>query len=289
MASSKEIRNKIKSVKNTQQITRAMEMVAASKMRRAQDRMQATRPYADAIKRVVEHVSHSHPEYRHPFLVERPVQHVGVMVVSSDRGLCGGLNVNLFRQVLTFLETQKQQGVKPHFALLGQKADVFFKRIGGDVWARSKHLGDAPDLTALIGPIKVMLDAYLAGKIDAVYVAYNRFVNTMTQEARVERLLPLAPEDLKGSAQQGPGWDYLYEPDPQEVLDQLLVRYIESVVYQAVVENVSCEQAARMVAMKAASDNAGDLISELKLVYNKARQAQITQELSEIVSGAAAV
>ena len=287
MAGAKEIRTKIKSIGSTQKITKAMEMVAASKMRRAQDRMQSSRPYAERIRRVITHMAHAHPEYRHPFLVPREdVKRVGLIVVSTDRGLCGGLNVNLFKAVIAAMQEWDAAGREIDLAVFGAKAQQFFKRIGGNIVAETTHMGDAPLVTDLIGPVKVMLDAHVEGRIDRLYLAYNRFVNTMTQRPVVEQLIPVEPEE---DDQLRHHWDYIYEPEAQPVVDALMTRYIESLVYQAVVENVASEMAARMVAMKAASDNAGTLIDELQLAYNKARQAAITQELSEIVSGAAAV
>jgi F-type H+-transporting ATPase subunit gamma len=287
MAGAKEIRTKIASIKSTQKITSAMEMVAASKMRKAQDRMSASRPYAEKMLQVISHLHHASPEYRHSFLaVERQRRRVGYIVVSSDRGLCGGLNSNLFRTLVGTIKEQRAAGVEPAFCTIGAKALGFFKRFGGNVLAQVTHMGDKPHIEDLIGTVKVMLDAYESHEIDAVYVAFNAFVNTMTQRPTVRQLVPIRAETISQIEYR---WDYIYEPDAKSVLDALLVRYIESLVYQAVVENGACEQAARMVAMKAASDNAGGLIDELQLVYNKARQAAITQELSEIVSGAAAV
>lgn len=286
MAGAKEIRTQIKSIKNTQKITRAMEMVAASKMRGAQQRMQAARPYADKIRQVIGHLARANPEYQHPFMAERPEKRVGYIVVSSDRGLAGGLNSNLFRQVVAAVAKDREQGLELDLVTIGNTAIQFFKRFGGNVVAQASHLGDRPQLTDLIGTVKVMLDAYREGRIDRLVICYNRFVNTMTQAPTVERILPLPPAE---EAVQSYSWDYIYEPGAPEVLDQLLTRYVESLVYQAVVENAASEQAARMVAMKAASDNAGTLIDDLELAYNKARQAAITKELSEIVGGAAAV
>jgi F-type H+-transporting ATPase subunit gamma len=287
MAGAKEIRTKISSIKSTQKITKAMEMVAASKMRKAQDRMHASRPYAEKMLQVIKHLAKASPEYRHNLMAEeRELKRVGFIVVSSDRGLCGGLNSNLFRKLLTEVKGRKADGVDATFCTIGSKALGFFKRFGGRVEAEVTHLGDKPHIEQLIGTVKVMLDAFENKEIDAVYIAYNEFVNTMTQRPRIQQLVPLPMED---EGPQGPIWDYIYEPDSKVVLDTLLPRYIESLVYQAVVENGACEQAARMVAMKSASDNAGGLIDELQLVYNKARQAAITQEISEIVSGAAAV
>jgi len=286
MAGAKEIRTQIKSIQNTRKITKAMEMVAASKMRKAQDRMRASRPYAEKIRNVIAHLSQAHPEYKHPFLIEREARRVGLIIISTDRGLCGGLNINLFKTVIGQLREWQDAGLEVDIAVFGSKAQQFFKRIGGNIVAQATHLGDAPGVDDLIGSVKVMLDAYSEGRIDRLYLASNEFVNTMTQRPQVDQLLPVAgepDEELKHH------WDYIYEPDAKPVLDGLLMRYIESLVYQGVVENVACEMAARMVAMKAASDNAGNLIDELQLAYNKARQAAITQELSEIVSGAAAV
>ncbi len=287
MAGAKEIRSKIASIKSTQKITKAMEMVAASKMRKAQERMQGSRPYAEKMRQVVGHLYHASAEYRHGFMTaERERKRVGYIVVSSDRGLCGGLNNNLFRMLVRDIRAQREQGVEADFCTIGNKALGFFKRVGGRILAQATHLGDAPHIEDLIGTVKVMLDAFEQGEIDAVYIAYNRFVNTMTQAPTVEQLAPLKGE---ASAELKHHWDYIYEPESRSVIDNLLVRYIESLVYQAVVENGACEQSSRMVAMKASTDNAGDLIDELQLIYNKARQAAITQEISEIVGGAAAV
>lgn len=286
MAGAKEIRSKIKSIQNTKKITKAMEMVAASKMRRAQDRMAASRPYAEKMRNVIGHLALAHPEYRHPFLVEREAKRVGLIVVSSDRGLAGGLNVNLFRQAVRRMREWSNEGLEIDLTLFGNKALGFMKRLGADIVSQATHLGDTPRLADVIGPVKVMLDAYYEGRIDRVYIAENEFVNTMTQRPHIEQLLPIVPADDERLKHH---WDYLYEPEAKEVLDGLLMRYIESQVYQGVVENVACEMAARMVAMKSATDNAGTLIDELQLAYNKARQAAITQELSEIVAGAAAV
>ncbi len=287
MSGTKEIRTKIRSIQNTQKITSAMEMVAASKMRRAQDRMNAARPYADTIRTVMEHVAHAHLEYKHPYTVERDIKAVGYIVISSDRGLCGGLNINLFRSALESLSQWSEQDIPVQFGIIGVKGAGFFRRLGGDVLSQATHLGDAPQLAELIGAIGVMLDAYREERIDRLYIASNRFVNTMTQAPTIEQLLPIhAPEPKEHLAHH---WDYLYEPESKEVIDTLMTRYVESLVYRSVVENIACEQSARMVAMKAASDNAGNLIDELKLIYNKARQAAITQEISEIVGGAAAV
>ncbi|MFP4062100.1 MAG: F0F1 ATP synthase subunit gamma [Halochromatium sp.] len=289
MAGAKEIRTKISSIKSTQKITGAMEMVATSKMRKAQERMQASRPYAEKMLQVIRHLAKASPEYRHSFMAEqREIKRVGYIVVSSDRGLCGGLNSNLFRRLVAHIKEQKAEGIEPVFCTIGAKALGFFRRFGGKVEAQVTQLGDKPHIEDLIGTVKVMLNAFENGEVDAVYVVYNEFVNTMSQQPIIRQLVPLQAADDQDRP-SGPIWDYIYEPDARVVLDSLLTRYIESLVYQAVVENGASEQAARRVAMKAASDNAGDLIDELQLVYNKARQAAITQELSEIVSGAAAV
>jgi F-type H+-transporting ATPase subunit gamma len=286
MASGKEIRTQIKSIKNTQKITRAMEMVAASKMRKAQDRMAASRPYADKMQQVMQHLAQANPEYHHPYLQDREVKRVGFIVISSDRGLCGGLNNNLFRDVLKQMKSWDEQGIALDLCTIGQKASVFFRNIG-NITAQATHLGDAPQLTDIIGTVKAMLDAYDRGELDRLFLVYNRFVNTMTQAPTQTQLLPIVAAEPEEALQHH--WDYIYEPEAREVLDGLLMRFIESQVYQGVVENIACEMAARMVAMKSASDNAGSLIDELQLAYNKARQASITQELSEIVAGAAAV
>jgi F-type H+-transporting ATPase subunit gamma len=302
MAVGKEIRTKIKSIQNTQKITRAMEMVAASKMRRAQDRMQAARPYAEKIQQVIQHIGHAHSEYHHPFLDEREIKRLGIIVVSTDRGLCGGLNVNLFRSVVADIREVRTNDVDVDLCTFGTKATAFFKRFGGNMVAEASHLGDTPEIQDIIGPVKVMLDLYTEGTIDSLGMVHNVFVNSMTQSPRYVRLLPLKPQrehypgeyrletlEPEEAADLSHYWDYLYEPDAKEVLDALLMRYVESLIYRGIVENIACEQAARMVAMKAATDNAGDLIDELQLAYNKARQAAITQEISEIVGGAAAV
>ena len=286
MAVGKEIRVKIKSVKSTQKITRAMQMVAASKMRRAQERMAASRPYSDKIRNVIAHLAHAHPEYRHSYMSEREVKRVGYIIVSTDRGLCGGLNSNLFRKTVRELREWDKKGIAIDLCTIGSKATVFFRRLGKSLVAHTNNLGDEPQVQDLIGSVKVMLDAFDDGKIDALYVVYNRFVNTMTQDPTIEQLLPIQKNEDKELEHR---WDYIYEPEAKDVLTDLLTRYIESLVYQASVENSACEQAARMVAMKAASDNAGGMIEDLELAYNKARQAAITQELSEIVGGAAAV
>ncbi len=287
MPSGKEIRNKIKSVENTRKITKAMEMVAASKMRKAQDRMRQARPYGEKIRRVAANLSHAITEYRHPFLVTRdPVQNVGLILVTSDKGLCGGLNTNVLRLALNRMKTWEAEGKKLQVTAIGNKGWGFMQRAGAKVVSHVIALGDTPHLERLIGPVKVQLDAYMRGEIDALYIAYTRFINTMKQEPVVEQLLPLSGEAV-GSAQTK--WDYVYEPEAKPVIDDLLARYVEALIYQALAENMASEQSARMVAMKSASDNAKNVINELKLVYNKARQAAITKELSEIVGGAAAV
>jgi len=286
MAGGKEIKSKIGSVKNTQKITSAMEMVAASKMRRAQDSMAASRPYAENMRNVIGHIALGNLEYRHPYMEERETKRVGYIVVSTDRGLCGGLNINLFKQVLADAGKKQSEGAEVEFAVVGSKATAFFNNMGAKVVSQISGLGDNPSLTDLVGSVKVMLDAYDNGEIDRLFIVYNKFVNTMTQQPTIDQLLPLPKSDDDAIKHR---WDYLYEPDAQVLLEQLLVRYTESQVYQGVVENLACEQAARMVAMKAATDNAGDLIDDLQLVYNKARQASITQELGEICAGAAAV
>ncbi len=289
MAGAKEIRTQIGSIKNTQKITRAMEMVAAAKMRKAQDRMLASRPYAEKMRDVIGHLALAHPEQRHPFMQKREVKTVGYIIVSSDRGLCGGLNNNLFRRLVKEVKQLQDEGKEVKYCLIGNKAVAFFSRVGGAVMAQASQLGEAAHVEDLVGTVKVMLDAYLDGEVDEVRVAFNRFVNTMTQDPTVDKLVPLPEPDQEEKEKLKHHWDYIYEPDAREVLEDLLARYVESLVYQSVVENGACEQSARMVAMKAASDNAGSLIDELELVYNKARQAAITQEISEIVSGAAAV
>ncbi|MCL1078045.1 F0F1 ATP synthase subunit gamma [Parashewanella spongiae] len=288
MAGAKEIKTKIASVQNTQKITSAMEMVAASKMRRAQDRMSASRPYADSMRKVIGHVAQGSLEYKHPYLEVREAKRVGYIVVATDRGLCGGLNVNLFKKVAADVKNWQDKGVEVDFCPIGARSVQFFKSFGGNIVSNASGLGDAPALADLIGTVRVMLQAYNEGKLDRLYVVFNKFVNTMAQTPVIEQLLPL-PKPEKEDEYIGHHWDYIYEPDPKSLLDTLLVRYVESQVYQGVVENIASEQAARMVAMKSATDNAGDLINDLQLVYNKARQSAITQELSEIVSGAAAV
>ena len=286
MAGGKEIKSKIASVKNTQKITSAMEMVAASKMRKAQEGMAASRPYAENIRNVIGHIALGNLEYRHPYLEEREVKRVGYIVVSTDRGLCGGLNINLFKKVLASAAQWQAEEAEVEFAVVGSKATSFFNNLKANVTAQVSGLGDRPSLTDLIGSVKVMLNAYDNGEIDKLFIVYNKFVNTMTQKPTIDQLLPLPKSDDEAIKHR---WDYIYEPDAQAMLEQLLVRYVESQVYQGVVENIACEQAARMVAMKSATDNAGDLIDDLQLVYNKARQASITQELGEICAGAAAV
>jgi len=289
MASSKEIRGKIKSVENTKKITKAMEMVAASKMRKAQDRMRAARPYAEKVGQIAGALGEANPEYRHPFLVQNEgVKAAGMVVVTTDKGLCGGLNTNLLRAATAKLKELEGQGQKTDVVAIGGKGFSFMNRLGAKVVAHATQLGDTPRIETLIGPVKVLLDAYAEGKLSAVYLAYTRFINTMKQEVVVQQLLPWKAEDLSANKSEH-AWDYIYEPDAASVIDELLVRYTEALVYQAVAENMASEQSARMVAMKAATDNAGTLIGELKLVYNKTRQAAITKELSEIVSGAAAV
>ncbi|MFT0735796.1 F0F1 ATP synthase subunit gamma [Ralstonia wenshanensis] len=291
MAGTKEIRTKIKSVQNTRKITKAMEMVAASKMRKAQERMRAARPYAEKIRNVAAHMALANPEYKHPFMVARDIKRAGLIVVTTDKGLCGGLNTNVLRAVTTQLRDLQNKGVETQTTAIGTKGMQFLGRVGAKVVSNVVHLGDTPHLEKLIGAIKVQLDAFNSGQIDAVYLAYTRFINTMKQEPVVEQLLPLTADKLAQSdaEKQAYSWDYIYEPDAQTVVDELLIRYVEALVYQAVAENMASEQSARMVAMKAASDNAKNVIGELQLVYNKTRQAAITKELSEIVSGAAAV
>ncbi len=288
MAGAKEIRTKIASVRNTQKITKAMEMVAASKMRKTQERMSASRPYSDAIRKVISHIAKGSIDYKHPFLTEREVKKVGFLVVSTDRGLCGGLNVNLFKTVLNELKTNKDKGIDARLGLIGNKAVSFFQSMGVEIKAQVTGLGDTPAMEDLVGIVNGMIENYRNGEVDEVYIIYNRFVNTMSQKPTVQKLLPL-PELENDDLEHKGSWDYIYEPNPKVLLDSLLVRYLESQVYQAIVDNLASEQAARMVAMKAATDNAGNLINELQLVYNKARQASITNELNEIVAGAAAI
>ena len=287
MAGGKEIRTKIKSIQNTQKITKAMEMVAASKMRRAQERMHRARPYAQKMRNVIAHVSQANLEYKHSFTLERPAKRVGFIIVSSDRGLCGGLNINLFRDVVNALTEWQSRSAEIDLTTIGSKGFQFFNRVGANIVSEATRLGDTPHLDALIGPVKVMLDAYTDNRIDRLYLVHNHFNSTMSQTPQLEQLLPI--HAVQPDETLSHHWDYLYEPDGKDVVDALMTRYIESLVYQGVVENIACEMAARMVAMKSASDNAGDLIDELQLVYNKARQASITQEISEIVGGAAAV
>ena len=293
MAAGKEIRGKIKSVENTKKITKAMEMVAASKMRKAQDRMRAARPYAEKIRSLAANLSKATPEYKHPFLIQNTgVKSVGFVVVTTDKGLCGGMNTNVLRAVTLKLKELETQGLKAEAVAIGNKGLGFLNRVGAKVVSHATQLGDKPHLEKLIGPVKVLLDAYAEGKLSAVYLCYTGFINTMKQEPLVQQLLPLSAQSLDVPTPEGAGkygWDYLYEPDAETVIDELLVRYTEALVYQAVAENMASEQSARMVAMKSATDNAGSVIAELKLVYNKTRQAAITKELSEIVAGAAAV
>ena len=288
MAAGKEIRGKIKSVENTKKITKAMEMVAASKMRKAQDRMRAARPYAEKVRQIAGNLSRANPEYIHPFMVKNDAKTVGYIVVTTDKGLCGGLNTNILRAVTGQLKDLQSQGQSAEVVAIGNKGLGFMNRVGAKVVSHVTGLGDTPHLDKLIGPVKVLLDAYTEGRINSVHVCYTRFINTMKQEAVIEQLLPLSAADLQDGS-KGRDWDYVYEPDAATVIDELLLRYVEAQVYQAVAENMASEQSARMVAMKAATDNAGNVISELKLVYNKTRQAGITKELSEIVAGAAAV
>jgi F-type H+-transporting ATPase subunit gamma len=286
MPGTKEIRNKIASVKSTQKITKAMQMVATSKMRRAQERMKLARPYADKIRAVIGHLNEANPDYRHPFLLEREPKAIGVIVISTDRGLAGGLNANLFKQTLLLLREWQEKGSEVSLCLIGSKGLAFFRRLGLPILANVSGLGDRPHVKDLIGAVKVMLDAYRDAKIDRLFLVNSQFVNTMTQKPHVEQLLPVQTIDAAELAEH---WDYIYEPEAAAILEGLLMRYIESQVYRGAVENVASEMAARMVAMGAASDNAGELIDELQLVYNKARQAAITKELAEIVGGAAAV
>ncbi|MGH8223409.1 MAG: F0F1 ATP synthase subunit gamma [Woeseiaceae bacterium] len=288
MAGEKEIRNKIRSVKNMQKITKAMEMVAASKIRKAQDQMEASRPYAERIRRVIGHLSHANPDYKHPFLIERDAKRVGYIVISTDRGLCGGLNVNMFKTVIGELSRWRRESVEVDLALVGAKAVQFFRRLGGNVVGTATHLGDRPQVNDLIGAIKIMLDAYSEGRIDRVFLVHNEFVSTMSQKPEVKTILPISAIDLGGESLQE-HWDYIYEPNAVDLLDDVLMRYIESQVYRGAVENFACEMAAKMVAMKSATENAGEIIDKLQIDYNKARQAAITQEISEIVGGAAAV
>jgi len=286
MANPKELRKKIGSIKNTQKITSAMEMVAASKMRKAQERMARGRPYSDHIRSVIGHVANASPEYHHQFMVERDVKRVGFIVITTDKGLCGGLNINLLKKVIGEIKTWSEQEIEYDLCLIGNKGAQFFRSYGGNVVAASSHVSESPEVSDLIGSIKVMLEAFEEGKVDKIFLANNVFVNTMTQTPTIRQLVPLDPEEDEGMKHR---WDYIYEPDARQLIEGLVTRFIESQVYQGVVENVACEQAAKMIAMKSATDNAGDLIDELQLIMNNARQAAITQELSEIVSGAAAV
>jgi F-type H+-transporting ATPase subunit gamma len=286
MAGAKEIRSKIASIKSTQKITSAMEKVSVSKMRKAQMRMAAGRPYSQRIRQVIGHLANATTEYRHPFMVERPVKRVGYIVVSTDRGLCGGLNMNLFKALVKDMSANREQEIEIDLCVIGTKGAGFFRHYGGNVVAAISHIGEEPAINDLIGLVKVMVDAYLGGRIDRLYMVSNKFINTMVQKPAVEQLIPLVADEDQALKHH---WDYLYEPDAKQLLDGLLVRYLESQIYQGVVENSACEQAARMIAMKSATDNAGELISSLQLIYNKARQAAITQEISEIVGGAAAV
>lgn len=286
MSGAKEIRTKIDSIKKTQKTTKAMEMVAASKMRKAQQRMSASKPYARKIEQVIRHLAHSKSEYHHPFLQTRPIKRVGYIIVATDRGLCGGLNVNLFRTVINDLKSKQEQNLEVDVCLIGRKAEVFFRRIKANILGTASHLGDNPSVQDLIGVVKIMLNAYDEGKIDVLYIVSNEFINTMSQKPYIQQLIPLPKTP---DQQMDHYWDYIYEPDSKLLIDHLLQRYMEMQVYQAVMENLACQQAATMVAMKSASDNAGELIREFQLAYNKARQAAITQEISEIVGGAAAV
>lgn len=288
MAGAKEIRTKISSIKKTQKITRAMEMVAASKMRKTQERMRASKPYANKIYDVVKHIARANSEYRHPFMNERDVKRIGLIVVTTDRGLCGGLNSNLLRESIKNIRGWKEQGKEIDVAVIGRKGHAFFRRVGGHILGSIDQLGDTPSINDFIGVVKIMIDAYYAGSLDAIHIVYNEFLNTMTQKPRIKQLLPL-PKSEEDNNTLGHHWDYIYEPDAKDLLDDLLERYIELQVYQGVVENIACEQAAKMIAMKSATDNAGELIKEFQLAYNKARQAAITQELAEIVGGADAL
>ena len=287
MSGSQEIRSQIASIQNTQKITKAMEMVAASKMKKAQDQMTMARPYADKILNVISHLAHAHPEYESDFLSSRDVSKKGYIIVSSDRGLCGGLNNNLFKKVLDQVETDKSNSINSAFSLIGNKSTSFFQRVGGEVIVKTSQLGDKPKIEQVLGLIKSTIDKFLSKEIDELYVVYNRFINTVSQEPVVQKILPISV--MEKNDDYNFYWDYIYEPDAKDVLESLFTRYLESLIYRAIVENLACEQASRMVAMKAASDNASDLISELQLIYNKNRQAAITQEISEIISGAAAL
>ena len=287
MASSQEIRSQIASIQNTQKITKAMEMVAASKMKKAQDQMTRARPYADKISNVIAHLAQAHPEYSSEFFNQREVKKKGYIIISSDRGLCGGLNNNLFKLIVETIEEDKTKDIKPAFSLIGSKATSFFQRMGGDVMAQTAQLGDKPKIEQVLGLIKSTIDSFISGEIDEVYIVYNKFLNTVSQDPTMQKVLPIKTEEKDNDYDHY--WDYLYEPDAETVLESLFTRYIESLVYRGLVENLACEQASRMVAMKAASDNATDLTAELQLIYNKNRQAAITQEISEIISGAAAL
>ena len=287
MASSQEIRSQIASIQNTQKITKAMEMVAASKMKKAQDQMTRARPYADKISNVIAHLAQAHPEYSSEFFNQREVEKKGYIIISSDRGLCGGLNNNLFKLIVETIEDDKKKNIKPAFSLIGSKATSFFQRMGGDVMAQTAQLGDKPKIEQVLGLIKSTIDSFISGEIDEVYIVYNKFLNTVSQDPTMQKVLPIKAEEKDNDYDHY--WDYLYEPDAETVLESLFTRYIESLVYRGLVENLACEQASRMVAMKAASDNATDLTAELQLIYNKNRQAAITQEISEIISGAAAL
>ena len=289
MAAGKEIRGKIKSVENTKKITKAMEMVAASKMRKAQERMRAARPYSEKIRTIAANLGKANPEYTHSFMQTNEAKAAGYILVTTDKGLCGGMNTNVLRALTTKLREEQAAGVTVEAVAIGNKGFSFLNRIGARVVSHVTQLGDTPHLDKLIGPVKVLLDAYQEGRLDAVYIVYTKFINTMKQEPMLEQLLPLSSERMTADKKTAPDWDYIYEPDAQSVIDELLVRYVEALIYQAVAENLASEQSARMVAMKAASDNAGNVIGELRLVYNKTRQAAITKELSEIVAGAAAV
>jgi F-type H+-transporting ATPase subunit gamma len=288
VAGDKEILNKIRSVKNMQKITSAMEMVAASKIRKAQDQMQASRPYAERIRKVIGHLGAANPDYKHPFLEEREVKRVGIIIISTDRGLCGGLNINLFKRIISEISSLQEHKIEIDLVLVGSKAVQFFKRLGGNVVGTTTHLGDRPQINDLIGAIKIMLDSYNEGTIDKLLLAHNEFVSTMSQKPEIKTLLPVSTLNDDSETLQS-HWDYIYEPDAMDLLDGVLMRYIESQVYRGATENFACEMAAKMVAMKSATDNAGEIIDKLQLVYNKARQAAITQEISEIVGGAAAV
>lgn len=289
MAGAKEIKTKIASVQSTQKITKAMEMVATSKMRKTQDRMAASRPYSETIRNVISHVSKANIDYKHPFLVEREIKRVGVLIISTDRGMCGGLNINLFKNVIAEIKQWKNSGVQVELGLIGSKGIAFFRSLGLSIKSQHSGLGDNPTMEELIGVASTMFEAYKSGKMDAIYIAYNKFVNTMSQTPIFQQLVPLPELEADHLEERANTWDYIYEPNPKVLLDCLLTRYLESQVYQSVVDNLASEQAARMVAMKAATDNAGNLINDLQLVYNKARQASITNELNEIVAGAAAI